>query len=36
MAITQARNAACRKIGNLRQGPGDYPEFARFLVEQGI
>jgi pyruvate,water dikinase len=32
--------AACRargcKIGICGQAPSDYPEFARFLVEQGI
>ena len=25
-----------RKIGICGQAPSDYPEFARFLVEQGI
>jgi pyruvate,water dikinase len=32
-----ARARACgRKIGICGQAPSDYPEFARFLVEQGI
>jgi pyruvate,water dikinase len=34
-AIAAAR-AAGRKIGICGQAPSDYPEFARFLVEQGI
>ncbi|MGC8712008.1 MAG: phosphoenolpyruvate synthase [Leptodesmis sp.] len=34
-AITTAR-ACDRKIGICGQAPSDYPEFARFLVEQGI
>jgi pyruvate,water dikinase len=34
-AITTAR-ARDRKIGICGQAPSDYPEFARFLVEQGI
>ena len=34
-AIRAAR-AAGRKIGICGQAPSDYPEFARFLVEQGI
>jgi pyruvate,water dikinase len=34
-AIHAAR-AAGRKIGICGQAPSDYPEFARFLVEQGI
>ncbi|MGQ9872664.1 putative PEP-binding protein [Leptodesmis sp.] len=34
-AITTAR-AYDRKIGICGQAPSDYPEFARFLVEQGI
>lgn len=28
--------AAGRKVGICGQAPSDYPEFARFLVEQGI
>lgn len=32
----QAAKAAGRKIGICGQAPSDYPEFARFLVEQGI
>lgn len=35
MAITTAKEYN-RKIGICGQGPSDYPEFARFLVEQGI
>lgn len=35
MAI-QAAKATGRKIGICGQAPSDYPEFARFLVEQGI
>ncbi|WP_035987668.1 phosphoenolpyruvate synthase [Leptolyngbya sp. KIOST-1] len=35
MAIQTARENH-RKIGICGQGPSDYPEFARFLVEQGI
>jgi pyruvate,water dikinase len=35
MAIASAK-ANNRKIGICGQGPSDYPEFARFLVEQGI
>jgi pyruvate,water dikinase len=34
-AITVCR-AKGRKIGICGQAPSDYPEFARFLVEQGI
>jgi pyruvate,water dikinase len=34
-AISAAR-AAGRRIGLCGQAPSDYPEFARFLVEQGI
>ena len=34
-AITTAK-ASGRKIGICGQAPSDYPEFARFLVEQGI
>ena len=32
----RAAHAAGRKIGICGQAPSDYPEFARFLVEQGI
>lgn len=32
----QAAHAAGRKIGICGQAPSDYPEFALFLVEQGI
>ncbi|PQO25632.1 phosphoenolpyruvate synthase [Blastopirellula marina] len=32
----QAAKRAGRKIGICGQAPSDYPEFARFLVEQGI
>ncbi|MBD1918926.1 MULTISPECIES: phosphoenolpyruvate synthase [Cyanophyceae] len=35
MAIQTAKEHG-RKIGICGQGPSDYPEFARFLVEQGI
>ncbi|KAB1988143.1 putative PEP-binding protein, partial [Haemophilus parainfluenzae] len=35
MAIQTAKEQG-RKIGICGQGPSDYPEFARFLVEQGI
>lgn len=35
MAIQTAKEYN-RKIGICGQGPSDYPEFARFLVEQGI
>ena len=31
--VTKARG---RKIGICGQAPSDYPEFAQFLVEQGI
>jgi pyruvate,water dikinase len=33
--ITKARNAGV-KIGLCGQGPSDYPEFAQFLVSEGI
>jgi pyruvate,water dikinase len=32
----RAAHAAGRKIGICGQAPSDYPEFARFLVEQGV
>ena len=35
LAIQSARRCG-RKIGICGQAPSDYPEFARFLVEQGI
>jgi pyruvate,water dikinase len=35
MAITTAKQRG-RKIGLCGQAPSDYPEFAGFLVEQGI
>jgi pyruvate, water dikinase len=35
MAISTVK-AHGRKIGICGQAPSDYPEFARFLVEQGI
>jgi pyruvate,water dikinase len=34
--VIQAARATGRKIGLCGQAPSDYPEFARFLVEQGI
>ena len=37
--VTMAIDAAkrnCKKIGICGQAPSDYPEFTRFLVEQGI
>jgi pyruvate,water dikinase len=34
--VISAAHAADRKIGICGQAPSDYPEFARFLVEQGI
>jgi pyruvate,water dikinase len=34
--VIRAARAAGRKIGICGQAPSDYPEFARFLVEQGI
>ena len=34
--VIQAAKAKGRKIGICGQAPSDYPEFARFLVEQGI
>jgi pyruvate,water dikinase len=35
MVIATAKKHG-RKIGICGQAPSDYPEFARFLVEQGI
>jgi len=35
-AVITAAKAKGRKIGICGQAPSDYPEFARFLVEQGI
>jgi pyruvate,water dikinase len=35
-AVIRAARARGRKIGICGQAPSDYPEFARFLVEQGI
>jgi pyruvate,water dikinase len=35
-AVITAARAKGRKIGICGQAPSDYPEFARFLVEQGI
>ncbi|MEN8447162.1 MAG: putative PEP-binding protein, partial [Cyanobacteria bacterium J06555_13] len=35
MAIERVK-LANRKIGICGQAPSDYPEFAQFLVEQGI
>ena len=35
MAITGAK-AAGKKIGICGQAPSDYPEMAKFLIEQGI
>jgi pyruvate,water dikinase len=35
MAIAEAKEKG-RKIGICGQAPSDYPEFAKFLVEQGI
>ncbi len=34
--VIRAAHAAGRKIGICGEAPSDYPEFARFLVEQGI
>ena len=34
--VIRTANAHHRKIGICGQAPSDYPEFARFLVEQGI
>jgi pyruvate,water dikinase len=35
-SVIAAAHAAGRKVGICGQAPSDYPEFARFLVEQGI
>jgi pyruvate,water dikinase len=35
LAIQSAKRCG-RKIGICGQAPSDYPEFARFLVEEGI
>jgi pyruvate, water dikinase len=35
-AVIKTAKAKGRKIGICGQAPSDYPEFARFLVEQGI
>ncbi len=35
-AVIRDAHAAGRKIGICGQAPSDYPEFAQFLVEQGI
>jgi pyruvate,water dikinase len=35
-SVIQAVKATGRKIGLCGQAPSDYPEFAQFLVEQGI
>ena len=35
-AVIRAAKAKGRKIGICGQAPSDYPEFARFLVEEGI
>ena len=34
--VIKAAKAKGRKIGICGEAPSDYPEFARFLVEQGI
>ena len=34
--VIRASHAAGRKIGICGQAPSDYPEFAQFLVAQGI
>jgi pyruvate,water dikinase len=36
VAVIKAAKAKGRKIGICGQAPSDYPEFADFLVEQGI
>jgi pyruvate,water dikinase len=35
-AVIETAKAKGRKIGICGQAPSDYPDFARFLVEQGI
>ncbi len=35
-SVIRAAKASGRKIGICGQAPSDYPDFARFLVEQGI
>jgi pyruvate,water dikinase len=35
-SVIKAAQARGRKIGICGQAPSDYPEFAQFLVEQGI
>jgi pyruvate,water dikinase len=35
-SVIRSAKAKGRKIGICGQAPSDYPEFARFLVEQGI
>ena len=35
-SVIQSAKANGRKIGICGQAPSDYPDFARFLVEQGI
>jgi pyruvate,water dikinase len=35
-SVIQKAKAKRRKVGICGQAPSDYPEFARFLVEQGI
>jgi pyruvate, water dikinase len=35
-SVIQRAKAKGRKIGICGQAPSDYPEFAQFLVEQGI
>ena len=35
-SVIQAARSRGRKIGICGQAPSDYPEFAQFLVEQGI
>ena len=36
VSVIAASKAAGRKVGICGQAPSDYPEFARFLVAQGI
>ena len=36
VSVIKAAKAKGRKIGICGQAPSDYPEFAQFLVEQGI